>query len=69
MQLVSSPKRTHAMQEGGHKRWQKLTFLPQTTCPELWHSPKEPRARVLPPTRRGGLVALHVGTWFPARGE
>lgn len=24
---------------------------------------------VPPPARTGGLVALHVGTWFPARGE
>lgn len=34
MQGESDPTRTRAMQEGVHKRWQKLAFLPQTTCLE-----------------------------------
>lgn len=34
MQGESDPTRTCAMQEGVRKRWQKLAFLPQTTCLE-----------------------------------
>lgn len=60
MQRASSPTRTRAMQEGGG-----------ASVGKNWHSfPK--RCAQTPgggPVPEGGPVALHVGTWFPARGE
>lgn len=55
MQGESGPTRTRAMQEGACKHWQKLAFLPQTTCLEpltwAWESP---RGGATPSQDRGG---------------
>lgn len=66
----SGPTRTRAMREGESKRWQKLAFLPQTMClePLMW-AWGVLEGGCHPQPGQGGLVALHVGTWFPARGE
>lgn len=70
MQGESGPTRTRAMREGACKHWRKLAFLPQTTCLEpLTWAWGVPEGGCHPQPGQGGLVALHVGTWFPARGE
>lgn len=74
MQWASGPTRTHAMQERGGE-------VGGASIGKNWHfSPKQrawtpnmalgdPRVGVPPLARTGWQVALHVGTWFPARSE
>lgn len=47
----------------------KLAFLPQTACSDPHHGPRGPPSQGATPIRTGVMAALHVGTWFPARGE